>query len=205
MPSTYVDADVRILRAAAHPTRSAIVYELYARGESTATEIAMAIDQPTNAVSFHLRQLAAYGLVEEAPSRGRDARKRWWRMVAKEGLRIDRDKVRAEPGGNAALRVRNRHALGWWTALLERYFAGDRPEDRLWRINDVPMLLTDDEAQEMADEVHAVLTKWARRGQRRRRATGPERRSTYLGLSVVMPHQPDLAQAPAAAESRPAR
>ncbi len=190
----YVDADARVLRAAAHPTRSAIAYELYARGVSTATQLAAAIDEPVNSVSFHLRRLAAYGLVDEVPNRGGDGRQRWWRMASDEGLVIDSAKVKHEPGGDAALRMRNRHALAWWTALLGRYFSGARPPDQVWRINDQPMFLTDDEAEEMAEEVSGVLQKWVRRGQRRARATGPDGRRTYLGISVVLPHQPDLAR-----------
>jgi predicted ArsR family transcriptional regulator len=36
---------------------------------------------PANQASFHLRQLAKYGLVEVAPDAGRDNRDRVWRLV----------------------------------------------------------------------------------------------------------------------------
>jgi DNA-binding transcriptional ArsR family regulator len=188
----YVDADARVLRAAAHPTRGAIVYELFARGESTATEISASIGEPVNSVSFHLRQLAKYGIVEEAPNPSGDRRQRWWRMPH-DGYVVDRERIRREPGGDAVIAMRRRHALAWWTDLLERYFMVDHPDEELWSINEMPVRLTDDEAREMAEEVQAVLMRWRDKGRDHERA-GDEGRRTYLGFTVIVPHQPDLAR-----------
>ena len=190
----YVDADARVLRAAAHPTRAAIAYELYARGEGTASSLASAIGEPVNSVSFHLRRLAHYGLVEEVANRSGDGRQRWWRMTPEEGLVIDTERISREPGGDAALRVRRRHAVGWWHALIERYFGAQRPDGEVWQINDVPMLLTAAEAEEMAEEVRDAMSRWQAIGKERASAVDPAERHTYLGMSVVMPHQPDLAR-----------
>jgi DNA-binding transcriptional ArsR family regulator len=204
----YVDADARVLRAAAHPTRGAIVYELFARGESTATDISAAIGEPVNSVSFHLRQLAKYGIVEEAPNPGGDRRQRWWRMPH-DGYVVDRERIRREPGGDAVIAMRRRHALAWWTDLLERYFLVDHPDEELWSINEMPVRLTDDEAREMAEEVHAVLMRWRDKGREHELDGGGDKddeadegdegdegddRRTYLGFSVIVPHQPDLAR-----------
>jgi hypothetical protein len=64
----------------------------------------------------------------------------------------------------------------------------------VWRINDVPMLLTAAEAEEMADQVRAVMSRWQAIGKERASAPDSAERHTYLGMSVVMPHQPDLAR-----------
>ncbi len=209
MVRRFLDADARILRAAAHPLRAAIAYELYARGESTATEIAGAVDAPVNSVSFHLRELARFGLVEEAPGEHADRRQRWWRMTTTEGLRVISRQIRHEPGGEAALRVRRRHVSAWWAALIERFFGIDHSESpEVWRHNDVPMLLTAPEADQMGDELYAVLRRWTEHGHakaaaaRDRRSTPalgeseaePEERRTYLALVLVMPHQTDLVE-----------
>ena len=76
--------DPRILRAIAHPARSRILSELYAGGSLRAADVARTLDIPANQASFHLRQLAKYGLVEEAPDEARDRRDRVWRLVAED-------------------------------------------------------------------------------------------------------------------------
>lgn len=186
----YIDADARILRAAAHPIRHDIAYELFARGAGTATELASAIGQPVNSVSFHLRQLAAVGLVEEAPRRSSDGRQRWWKMTASEGLRVRSERVRAEPGGEVTLRIRRRHASAWWTAVVQRFFGDDHIKDpRVWVSRDVPMRLTDGEAAECAQELYEVLQRWTTRGQAAEASDSPSdnARRTYLALALVFP------------------
>ena len=66
--------DPKILRAIAHPTRNRILSELFAGGSLRAADIARLIDVPANQASFHLRQLAKYGLVDQVGWRNmRDA------------------------------------------------------------------------------------------------------------------------------------
>ena len=56
-----------MLRAIAHPVRARILDELGATGPMRAADIARALGIPANQASFHLRQLAKYGLAVEAP------------------------------------------------------------------------------------------------------------------------------------------
>jgi DNA-binding transcriptional ArsR family regulator len=71
--------DARVLRAMAHPLRVRIMNTLLLMGTATATQIAEAVgDTPANC-SWHMRQLAKYGFVEEAP--GGTGRERPWRVV----------------------------------------------------------------------------------------------------------------------------
>src|ERR1700722_13537056 len=72
--------DPRALRAYAHPIRLQLVGLLRAHGPKTATQAAAAIDQSVANCSFHLRQLAKYGLVEEAG--GGHGREKPWRATA---------------------------------------------------------------------------------------------------------------------------
>lgn len=73
--------DPQVMRALAHPARLAIMEELGTGGRAlTATEAAEVAGLSPSATSYHLRALARYGLVEEAPSRG-DARERVWRST----------------------------------------------------------------------------------------------------------------------------
>ena len=94
--------DPRVLRAIAHPVRSRILTELDAHRTLRAADIAQLLDIPANQASFHLRQLAKYGLVEEAPDEARDKRDRVWRMVADDGISFRSEDMLAQPGGDAA-------------------------------------------------------------------------------------------------------
>src|ERR1700749_3417535 len=66
--------DARALRAYAHPGRMAM------EGPLTATRAAELLGESSGTCSFHLRQLAKYGLVEEAG--GGTGREKPWRATA---------------------------------------------------------------------------------------------------------------------------
>lgn len=72
--------DPRALRAVAHPTRLELIGLLRRGGPLTATQAAERIGESPASCSFHLRQLAKYGLVEEAG--GGRGRERPWRATA---------------------------------------------------------------------------------------------------------------------------
>jgi DNA-binding transcriptional ArsR family regulator len=71
--------DPKALRALAHPIRLALVGLLRQHGQLTATQAADLIGESSASCSFHLRQLAKYGLVEEAG--GGQGRERPWRAT----------------------------------------------------------------------------------------------------------------------------
>jgi DNA-binding transcriptional ArsR family regulator len=82
--------DPQVMRALAHPARIEIVEYLNDTGTAvTATECAGRVGLSPSATSYHLRELAKYGLVEQAPSRG-DGRERLWRSPGT-GIQIDTD------------------------------------------------------------------------------------------------------------------
>jgi DNA-binding transcriptional ArsR family regulator len=85
--------DPRSLRALAHPIRIALVEQLTMRGPLTATEAGERIGESPSTCSFHLRQLAKYGFVEEAGER--PGRSRPWRMT-RLGMRLDNETGAAE-------------------------------------------------------------------------------------------------------------
>jgi predicted ArsR family transcriptional regulator len=69
----------RALRAYAHPVRMALVGLLRTEGPLTATRAAELLGESSGTCSFHLRQLARYGLVEEAG--GGTGREKPWRAT----------------------------------------------------------------------------------------------------------------------------
>lgn len=68
-----------LLRALAHPLRLELLTHLMAVGSRTATECADAVDSTASNCSWHLRQLAQYGLVER--TEGGNNRERPWRAI----------------------------------------------------------------------------------------------------------------------------
>ncbi|MGI5269736.1 ArsR/SmtB family transcription factor [Nonomuraea sp. CA-218870] len=73
-------SDPLAMRALAHPARLAILGRLRIEGSATATEVARSAGITPSAASYHLRMLAKYGFVEDAPPRG-DGRERLWRST----------------------------------------------------------------------------------------------------------------------------
>ena len=78
-PTSRTLTDPQVMRAMSHPARLEIMEYLNSTGASvTATECADIVGMSPSATSYHLRELAKVGLVEQAPSRG-DGRERVWR------------------------------------------------------------------------------------------------------------------------------
>lgn len=73
-------SDPRAMRAYAHPVRLALIHLLRTHGPVTATQAAARLGESSGTCSFHLRQLARYGLVEEAG--GGRGREKPWRATA---------------------------------------------------------------------------------------------------------------------------
>jgi DNA-binding transcriptional ArsR family regulator len=71
--------DPQAIRALAHPLRLDLL-ELLNAGPATAAECARSLGSSQANCSFHLRQLAKYGFVGEAPA-GADRRERRWRLL----------------------------------------------------------------------------------------------------------------------------
>ena len=76
--------DPQALRALAHPVRLRLIGLLRTEGPSTATLLARRLDESSGTTSYHLRELARYGLVERvsAGEGDGDGRERPWRPTA---------------------------------------------------------------------------------------------------------------------------
>lgn len=71
--------DPKAIRALAHPLRLDLLELLTASGPATAAHCGRVLGQSQASCSFHLRQLAKYGFVEDAGP-GKDRRERTWRV-----------------------------------------------------------------------------------------------------------------------------
>jgi DNA-binding transcriptional ArsR family regulator len=90
-------SDPRAIRALAHPLRLDLLQLLGASGPATAAQCGRVLGVSQASCSFHLRQLAKYGFVQDAGP-GRDRRERQWRITN------PRLSVRIGTGGDVAVR-----------------------------------------------------------------------------------------------------
>ncbi|MER5260158.1 helix-turn-helix domain-containing protein [Streptomyces sp. NPDC002855] len=73
-------SDLRVLKALAQPRRQQMLQHLTVHGPATSATLARALGLNTGATSYHLRELARYGFVEETTGTGH-GRERWWRAI----------------------------------------------------------------------------------------------------------------------------
>lgn len=110
----------RSLRGLAHPLRMRLLASLRLEGPATASQLAARLGESSGATSYHLRQLAEYGFVEDDPERGK-GRERWWRS-AHQGTRTDEDLIRD----------RDPEVQGALSTLLYEYAAQRAQEVNTW-------------------------------------------------------------------------
>jgi DNA-binding transcriptional ArsR family regulator len=91
--------DSGAMRALTHPLRLDLLELLAANGPATAAGCGRALGVAQANCSFHLRQLAKYGYVQEA-EQGTDKRERRWRLTE------PRPSMRFGPGSDAIVRRR---------------------------------------------------------------------------------------------------
>jgi predicted ArsR family transcriptional regulator len=174
--------DPRILRAIAHPVRNRILDELGATGPMRAADVARILKVPANQASFHLRQLAKYGLVVEAPEEARDGRDRVWKAAYEGGLDVNTSELAKAPGGRAAVTVFRRQ---WTTAAhdaVDRAEFMERRKDTLVMVGDAALRLTRDDAKAFVEELTGLIETWRVRG----RSAGAGAR-TYELLQILQP------------------
>lgn len=147
--------DAQTLRALAHPVRIALYEELVIGGAMTATELGERIGETPTTCSFHLRQLAKYGFVEEAG--GGKGRARPWRMTTT-GLSVTaREDPASQLAEDALLRmVRQQQIERYWTWLNTR-----SSYPRRWRDaaedSEYVFHLTAEELEQLGKDLTAIL------------------------------------------------
>ncbi|MGC5017214.1 ArsR/SmtB family transcription factor [Micromonospora sp. DT47] len=158
-------SDPQVMRALAHPARLAIMEYLSSlEGGATATECAEIAGLSPSATSYHLRALAKFGLIEEAPSRG-DARERVWQAfspsyLVEAGRSADSEAQAAELALVEAHTARDAQRTRDWI----RRAPGEPPEwyDAAW-LSDSLLLLTAEELAALNLSVQELLNPYRKR------------------------------------------
>jgi len=148
-------SDARTLRALTHPVRIALIETLGLGGAMTATQLGEQIGESPTTCSFHLRQLAKYGFVEEAG--GGKGRARPWKMTSI-GMNIHGI---GDPEAEIAAATLGRLVTD---RQIDRFQAWNRSRGsypREWRsaagTSESILYLTPDELKQLNDELTEVL------------------------------------------------
>jgi DNA-binding transcriptional ArsR family regulator len=161
--------DARTMRALAHPVRIALLEALTLEGAKTATEVGELIGESPTTCSFHLRQLARYGLVEEAGG-GKGRARPWKASSLGFSFASSHDDPERDVAANALVHLLRERQLGRYREWLEtratyprewRDAAGNSEYlcyltvDELERLNaDLAALLADRFVERLKDPAH---------------------------------------------------
>ncbi|HEU4658292.1 MAG TPA: winged helix-turn-helix domain-containing protein [Capillimicrobium sp.] len=153
--------DPRAMRALSHPTRLALLEALALHGRPlTATEAADEVGESPSSCSFHLRQLAKYGFVEEAD--GATGRRRPWRLT-RIGLSFSVEPASDDETAIAAAGLervlRDRH-LARAAAALDTRAALPREWQSLTGLSQFMLHVTPEELREVQEELLALLLRY---------------------------------------------
>ncbi|MEW1655029.1 helix-turn-helix domain-containing protein [Streptomyces sp. NPDC093707] len=193
--------DAKGLRALAHPVRVRVLGMLRKHGPSTATGLAERLGVKSGSASYHVRQLAAAGFVEEDTARG-NARDRWWRAVHEMTSFEDPELFAQEP--EAALAYL-RSVAAAYTLRTQRALHELPLMPTAWRntfdLSDWPLRLTPEEADTLQRELAALLTRY-RRDTPEAAATAPEGAARVAVITHIVPELSELSEIPEISELR---
>ncbi|MFI1353399.1 ArsR/SmtB family transcription factor [Streptomyces sp. NPDC020898] len=162
-PLTPHVLNARSLRGLAHPLRMQLLTALRRSGPATASQLAAKLGESSGATSYHLRQLAAHGFVEDAPGHGK-GRERWWKS-SHEGVEFN-DALLKDPDpavrGAADLfihEVANAH-----TRELSTWLGNPTDWSDDWNrssdLSDMTLRLTPERALELIHRMHELVDSY---------------------------------------------
>jgi predicted transcriptional regulator len=177
--------DPRALRALAHPIRLSLVGVLRVEGPLTATRAAELLGESSASTSFHLRQLAKYGLVEEAG--GGKGRERPWRATA---MFTNLPDVAENPDLAVAAELLS-------SVIAERYFEDvmrwlevrqAEPEEwqRVAQFGDTYLYLTPDELAALGEQTQQMMDRYIDRQTHPELRPAGARLVSYLHLAFPL-------------------
>ncbi|MEU9880984.1 helix-turn-helix domain-containing protein [Streptomyces phaeochromogenes] len=183
-------SDLAALKALAQPRRQWMLQHLTVHGPATSATLARALGLNTGATSYHLRELARYGFVEETGA-AEHGRERWWRAVP--GDRRFPPRSRQSPEMRLVMDELNHHAYAADLELFEQLQrdAADEPWADAFPYSRGTIRLTLPELREFFEEYIALLNRY-----KRPEADTPADARTVLTRFLAFPAQAASAGAP---------
>ncbi|MFJ1868877.1 ArsR/SmtB family transcription factor [Streptomyces sp. NPDC088097] len=155
--------DARSLRGLAHPLRIRLLAELRHQGPATASQLAEQLGESSGATSYHLRQLAAHGFVEDAPEHGK-GRERWWKATH-EGTQFDESLMTDDnPETRGAAEAFLHEIATIHTQELNTWLGNAHSWDTDWRgatdLSDFTLRLTAEQSLELIHRMHELVNSY---------------------------------------------
>jgi DNA-binding transcriptional ArsR family regulator len=184
--------DPRSLRALAHPTRLKLLALLRTHGPLTATAAAELLGDSAGSASFHLRQLAKHGLVEEAGAR--HGRARPWRATAQ---LTDVPGVLSDPELSAAADVFGRAVAEHYGELLLGWLDRKAAEPAAWQeaagFGDRFAYVTPEELARLRLDIDRLLAPFEERVVEEHARPRDARLVSIVNLAIPAPEPPGQA------------
>jgi hypothetical protein len=162
--------------------RIQLVGLLRREGALTASEAGRRIGESSGSASYHLRQLARFGLVEEAG--GGRGRERPWRATS---LYTSWPNFAETPELAEASELLERFVLDRYVERLERWLARRRTEDREWQdaaaFGDSMLYLTSEELAELRQALTELAEPYIQRLVRPELRPGGARAVAFLQIA----------------------
>ena len=160
-PNKDLVLDTSTMKALSHPLRVQMVGILRRFGPATATTLGRRLGINTGATSYHLRQLAAYGMIVEEETQG-NARDRWWKAAYQRTYLETRDFTGEETSAYLAT-IAEVHAAELRLAAQEIPALPDEWRDA-GTMSDYWLLLTPEETATMLEELYEVVARYRSHG-----------------------------------------
>jgi Helix-turn-helix domain len=177
--------DPRAMRALAHPLRLRLLEHATREGTLTSTRASELTGESTGSCSFHLRQLAKYGFLEETAGRGRE---RPWRPA-----RLDTrwSFSGTEFDSTAAAEELNAQLLARDLAALDAYLRDRTQEPEAWQeaglLSTSMLFLTPDEFEQLAADFMQLVRKHLPRTAEPTRRPDDARAVRLVTFAVPLP------------------
>lgn len=168
--TTQLELDGASLKAMAHPLRVQILRILELRRRASVTSLAEELGETTGATSYHLRQLAQHGFVEQfepddlpVGKRSAGRKQRWWRMAVDEihmtGLEFLENADTREAAGFLLREFqsdRTRRLANWFATATQWPAQWQKASSDM----DGHLELSATQARALADEMRALVDKY---------------------------------------------
>ena len=177
--------DPRAIRAYAHPVRLRLLGLPRRHGPLTATQAAARLGESSGTTSFHLRQLAKYGLVEEAP--GGRGREKPWQATS---MLTHVPPIQATPEADeAAKQLRITLARRYFDNVLRWLQRADDAPKR-WReaamFGDRILYATPAELKALGDAIDKLIEPYGRRLDHADERPRNSREVSFIGIAFPM-------------------
>ncbi len=187
-----VSLDPKNLKGLAHPMRLCLLGALREFGPATSSMLAERLGESSGATSYHLRQLAAFGFIEEEPRPSK--KERWWR-ASHRSTHFDESMI-GEGRDTALLGAEFLRAIAGAHAKRMADWIGGLPDSSGdWRyagtLSDWGLSLSPDELRRLQAELESVMARYRRFDPEAPELPGTTMIAAQLQLLPRFPEQGD--------------